>query len=313
MKIRIAILNYNGRELLEQSLQSIVEAARASPESCGVTVLDNQSRDGSELYVARNFKEVEFVRSASNRVFCSYNEYLSQVREEIVILLNNDITVERGFIEPLLEPFRRFSDAFFSCPRALHVRTRAYEGSLSKMEFRWGLLWGTARFPGFERIMNRENISMQCGFGAFHRERLLELGGFDDLYLPGTVEDADLCFRAYRRGWKGYYCPASVVYHVGQASFRRAFGEAGIRRINRRNLYLFVWKNIRNPFLLLEHVLFLPVHLLKYVLLGQWDFLLGFGDALRLLPRAIQRRMASRGDRSLVADRAIFELSRSIA
>jgi hypothetical protein len=39
---------------------------------------------------------------------------------------------------------------------------------------------------------------MQAGFGAYRKSFFLELGGFDDLYLPGTVEDCDICFRFWR-------------------------------------------------------------------------------------------------------------------
>ena len=153
---------------------------------------------------------------------------------------------------------------------------------------------------------------MQCGFGAFRRKFLVELGGFDDLYLPGTVEDSDICFRAWRRGWKGYYCPESVVHHIGQASFKKAFGESGIRRMNRRNLYLFVWKNIRDPFLMLQHLALIPVQLVKYAVKGERDFLLGFGDAARLLPRALEKRRSAKAERSLVPDRRIFAVSKGL-
>jgi len=230
-----------------------------------------------------------------------------------VILLNNDIIVEPDFVDPLLEVFERKPDAFFACSQALNVDTKAYEGSLSKMEFRWGMPWGTSRFTGYESGVHRQGISMQCGFGAFKRRILLALKGFDDLFLPGTVEDTDLCFRAYRQGWKGYYIPKSVVYHVGQASFKRDYGVSGLRRLNRRNLYLFVWKNIRSPWLIFQHLLFMPVHLVKYVVLGQWDFLMGFFDALRLLPKAIVKRRESVCEKTIVSERAIFKISRSIA
>jgi len=187
-----------------------------------------------------------------------------------------------------------------------------YEGCRSKLHMRYGLLWGTAIFKGFEKKIDVSGLTMQTGFGAFQRERFLELGGYDDLYLPGTVEDADLCFRAYRRGWKGYYCPNSVVQHLGQASFKKAFGTFGIRRLNRRNLYLFTWKNVRNPFILIKHLMMIPLHLLKYLLLGQWDLLLGFKDALGRLPEALKRRRMTREEKSNVSDRKIFQMSESI-
>jgi len=274
--------------------------------------LDNQSSDDSEEFVRQSFPDVDFISASANRVFCSYNEYAGTLHEDFIILLNNDIHVEENFVDPLLDALTQNEDAFFAAPKALHFESGDYEGCRSKLQIRAGLLWGAAIFPGFEKKVNDFGLSMQTGFGGFRRKRLLDLGGFDDLYLPGTVEDADLCFRAYRRGWRGYYCPESTVYHLGQASFKRAFGESGIRRMNRRNLYLFMWKNIRSRRIFIQHVLCLPLHLVKYILLGQWDFLGGFKDALGRLPEALKRRRMTREEKSNVSDRKIFQMSESI-
>lgn len=312
MNYRIVILNYNGSQLLRQCLPSICEAVKAGRFPGSVTVLDNQSCDESEDYVRSSFSEVEFVKSPTNRVFCSYNQYVKSVSEECVILLNNDIRVEPDFADRLVEVLQSDPDALFVAPQSRTFDGGEYEGSLSKMEFRWGLLWGSGRFENYRAFIDQAGLSMQCGFGAFRRSFFTELEGFDDLYLPGTVEDADLCFRGYRRGWKGYYCPASVVYHIGQASFKKAYGANGLKRINRRNLYLFTWKNIRDRRLLLQHLCLVPFHVIKYLLSGEFYFLLGFWDALSRLPYALERRRKAAQEASIRRDGAIFELSRQI-
>lgn len=309
---RIVILEYNGRALLEKCLPTIADAARKSRRRVRVTVLDNGTEAGTEEWIRKYFNDVDYVKAPANRVFCSYNDYVRTLGEKYVILLNNDIWVADGFADALIDALEREPDACFAAPRALHYETGEYEGSLSKMEFRWGLLWGTARFPGAAEKSKAAGRTMQCGFGAFRRDMFLELGGFDDLYLPGTVEDSDFCFRAYRRGWKGVYCPESVVYHIGQASFKKSFGSSGIRRINRRNLYLFVWKNIRDPWLVIQHVVLIPFQLLKYIVTLRFDFLAGFFQAVGRLPRALQKRRMSRGEVSVVPDRKIFEYSKAI-
>lgn len=310
--VRIVILNYNGCDLLRECLPSICEAAAKSKNHCRVTVLDNQSSDGSEMFIRQNFPKVAFVKSVANRVFCSYNPLVQAVSDEYIILLNNDIRVDEDFVDPLISALESHADAFFASPKALNYATREYEGGLAKLELRWGLLWGSSKFKDHEKKIETSGLTMQCGFGAFRRDIFLKLGGYDDLYLPGTVEDADLCFRAYRQGMKGYYCPKSVVYHMGQVSFKRAFGASGIRRLNRRNLYLFVWKNIRDSRLLACHLLMLPLQLLKYAFFGQIDFLLGFKDALRLLQTALKKRRDAAKEPSVLSDRAIFSMSRTI-
>lgn len=131
---------------------------------------------------------------------------------------------------------------------------------------------------------------MQSGYGAFDRKKFLLLGGYDDLFLPGRLEDSDLCFRAWKMGWKGYYVPDSIIYHKGAASFIKRFGKRTTLEIAHRNSFLFVWKNITDPVLLFEHAILLPARLILAALKGQWEFLSGFLKALKFLPIVIEKR-----------------------
>ncbi|MBI3315835.1 MAG: glycosyltransferase [Candidatus Omnitrophica bacterium] len=309
---RVVVLNFNGESLLKECLPSVTDSARKSKYRCAVTVLDNGSVDRSREVVAKDFPEVCFVQSRENKVLCSYNDYLKTLEEEFVVLLNNDMIVDPGFIDPLLDCLIRDPQAFFSTSKALGADRKTYEGSLSKIGFGRGLVWATSFFKGYEPKIGSRHKTMLCGFGAFRKSFFEALGGYDELYLPGTVEDLDLCYRAYRRGWVGYYCPESVICHLGQVSFKKRFGPSGIRRINRRNLYLFVWKNIRSRRLLAQHFIFLPLQLLKYLCCWQWDFIAGFFQALSRLPAALRRRAEDRSEPWTLADEQIFEISASI-
>lgn len=310
--VRIIILNYNGETLLSECLPSIILSAERFSGRCIVTVLDNCSVDGSQTLVAEKFPEVEFVRADSNKILCSYNDYLKQIDEPFVILLNNDIKVEPDFAGELIEFLTDREDAFFAAPKVLSPEDGRYEGGKSKMELKHGLLWGTSRFEGYQAGVENGGFSMQTGFGAFRRERFLELGGYDDLYLPGTVEDADLCFRAWKRGWKGYYCPSSVVWHMGQTSFKKVFGSAGISRMNYRNLYLFVWKNIRSKRLLVHHIIWILPQLLMQLLRCRWQCWWGFWDAVRRLQDALKRRRTEALKPAVMTEQQIFDVSRGI-
>ncbi len=319
LSCRIIVLNYNGRAILEACLPSVVAAAQQTSRQTRVTVLDNCSKDDSRDYVTRTFPQVEWVNAPENKIFCSYNRLVDETPEEAVLLLNNDIRVEPDFVDPLIEALENDADVFFAAPKTMSYDGTAYEGGRSKWEFRCGLPWGAAVFGGHEARLAESSLSMQTGFGVFRRSIFTALGGFDDLYLPGTVEDADLCFRAYARGWKGIYRPDSVVYHMGQTSFKKAFGLSGIERMNRRNLYLFTWKNIRSPFLWIEHLLLLPLRLIWDLLRGRWGLAAGLWDALGRLGAALRRRRSAAaartsapGSAALRSDSQIFAISRSL-
>lgn len=311
LSAEIFVLNYNGRDLLTECLPSVLEAAAHSPVPCPVTVIDNSSADDSVAVLRRHFPGVR-VLSMPNRVLCSFNDAARASTADIVFLLNNDLKLDKGFVAPLLRAFEEHSDAFLVAPKTWTFDNSRYEGSLSKMYFRFGQFGAMSRFDGFASKVDRPGLTMQSGFGAFHRQRFLELGGFDDLYLPGTVEDSDLGFRAYKKGYRGYYAPDSKAWHKGQATFKRSFSGSRLLALNQRNLYLFVWKNISAPDLLFQHLLWLLVRPAAFLLRGRFEFLQGLLMALPKASRALKRRRALRADKSVLTDRQVFRLSDGI-
>lgn len=311
-KAEIFVLNYNGADILKECLPSILKAAQDLPEPIPVTVIDNCSRDNSREVVETQFKGVRFYLAKSNRVLCSFNEAVEQTDAEIVFLLNNDLKTESDFLTPLLKVFEDHPDAFLVAPKAFTFDKSQYEGSLSKMIFRKGLFRIESRFPGYESRVDRPSYTMQAGFGAYKRKTFLELGGFDDLYLPGTVEDTDICFQAWRKGYACYYEPKSVLYHKGQATFKRTFGQSRILAMNQRNLYLFIWKNIDDVGIFLFHLLWLLPRPLLFLLKGRIEFIWGFFSAFPRLGAAIARRWRRRLAKPVRSDIEILRISESL-
>ena len=79
------------------------------------------------------------------------------------------------------------------------------------------------------------------------QRKFLELGGFDPLLHPFYVEDADISYMAWKRGWKVLYAPGSMVYHEHRGTIGKRFSSHYISRILRKNQILVVWKNIHEP------------------------------------------------------------------
>ncbi len=308
MTAEIFVLNYNGSDLLVECLPSLIQAARNS--GCLLTVIDNSSTDNSLEILNKQFPQARVVVSP-NRVLCSFNEAVKKSSADVVLLLNNDLKVDANFLQPLIQVFERYPNAFLAAPKAFTFDGAQYEGSLSKMSFRAGLLKSESRFPGYEAKIDIAGPTMQAGFGAFRRSIFLELGGFDDLYLPGTVEDCDLCFRAWKAGYAGYYEPKSLVFHKGQATFKKNFSRSRLLAINQRNLYLFMWKNITSPVLWFWHLVWLAPRPLYFLLKGRYEFMWGFFWALGRLPKSIVKRFSHSG-KKVLSDRQIFELSEVI-
>jgi O-antigen biosynthesis protein len=240
----IVIPNWNGRDLLEKYLPSVVAAAGRVPQS-EVIVVDNGSTDGSAAFLREYFPQVHVVALEENLGFAGgSNAGFRAARHDVVVLLNSDMRVEPDFLQPLLDGFtdaQVFSVAcqiFFSDPSKVREET-------GLTEFWWE--------RGNLRVRHRTEPSIRelypCGYGgggscAFDRRKFLELGGFDELLAPFYLEDTDLGYLAWKRGWKNLYQPASVVYHEHRGTIGRRFSEAYIQGVLKKNFLLFTWKNI---------------------------------------------------------------------
>lgn len=290
MKINILILNYNGIDLLKECLPSVVEASKKSSYSCSVTVVDNCSTDKSIEFLKSNFKEVNLIESKENKVLCSYNSAISTIDDDLVVMLNNDIKVEPDFIDPLVRTFLKHDDAFLVGPKCLSFDKKIYEGIRAKPFFRMGLFTALSRYSGYEKDVDRSGLTAQSPFGVFDRRKFVNLNGFDEMYLPGIMEEADLCYRAYKKGYRCYYEPRSIIYHMGQVTFKRYYKQRDALILAHRNSFLFIWKNISDFNLILKHIFLTPIRLVYSTLFGKIEVFLGFIAAIKMFPVAIRRR-----------------------
>lgn len=293
---RIISLNYNGKDLLKRFLPTLAKSAKASRFPCTVTVLDNGSTDGSVSYVQENFPEVTIIIAPENKVLCSFNDAVRQMDEDIVILMNNDMGTEKDFVDPLLETFLEKPDAFL-------VSTY---GDCSIAQERWGMIVADIAYTGVETFIEHPGCVFSAGVGAFDRKKFIELNGYDEIYLPGLYEDVDLCYRAWKMGWKGYYQPRSKKSHIGSASMSKRFTQTQLQALAFRNGILFMIKNISDPILLIKFGFFLMLRLIGAIVLGKWFFIQGFKEAIQRAHQAVQSRSRSiktvtQNDRQLLA------------
>lgn len=309
VKVVVLILNYNGAELLRNYLPSFQKAVRASRHLCRLAVIDNASTDDSIEILINEFPDVTLYPCSGNRVLCAYNEVASRIDDDVMVLMNNDIRADEKCIDPLVEPFLKNEKVFFVTPKCLGTSGR-YEGNRTRGYVRYGLFGSTAIYPGHEETIDLPGVTFQGGFGAFDRKKFLALGGYDDLYLPGRLEDADICFRAYKRGWTCRYEPAGIVHHEGGTSFHKLFGTRRTLVINWRNTFLFMWKNLNDRLLLLRCCFWLPARLAWSLMSGRSEIFRGYLEALSLRKEALRRREALKrsGSLSAIPDRDIFAM-----
>ncbi|MBI3278722.1 MAG: glycosyltransferase, partial [Acidobacteria bacterium] len=218
-------------------------------------------------------------------------------RHDVVVLLNSDMRVDPGFLAPLL--------AGFSDELVFAVSCQIFFSDANKVREETGLTqgrWAGGRLRVRHRVDDHVSELFPCFYGgggscAFDRGKFLELGGFDSLFAPFYLEDTDLGFLAWKRGWKVLYQPASIVYHEHRGTIGKHYSERRIQTVLQKNFILFAWKNMHDWRRLAGHFAYTFTESLVSAFFGDSPERATFGGLWRAclrLPRALRCRARAR-------------------
>jgi len=305
--VSIIIPSWNGKKLLEKNLPFLLKALKNTEISNEVIIVDDGSTDDTENFIKENYPEIKFIKLKTNCGFAhACNVGVLNSTNSIIYLLNNDVQVTDGFLEPVIKHFEK-KDTFAVNSREITIDRKNMDlHFLNWIEFKFGIFWNY-----YKEVKEPLNLpvyifAVSGGHSAFDKEKFLSLGGFDEMYSPIYWEDVDICYRAWKRGWKSIYESKSEVYHFAQSTIRRKYKEFYRKSIHWKNRFLFTWKNLKDTDLLFQHILFLPGSLI-IALFHRPFFTFGFLFALLHLDEVIKNRRREK-NKNLVSDKKILEL-----
>ncbi|WP_221394784.1 glycosyltransferase family 2 protein [Dyadobacter sp. NIV53] len=245
--VAIVILNYNGRHYLEKFLPNVLSHS----EGYEIWVADNASSDNSLQWLRDHYPAIKTFSISENKGYAGgYNEALKHINSQYYILLNSDIEVTTGWIEPVVS-FMESDPNIAACqPKILAYDFRThfeYAGAAGGYmdylgyPFCRGRIFDT-REEDLGQYDDERDVFWATGACLFVKsEAFHKAGGFDERFFA-HMEEIDLCWRLLNMGYRITYSGKSTVYHVGGGTLHKSNPKKTF--LNYRNNLIMLFKNL---------------------------------------------------------------------
>jgi len=216
----VAILNWNGLHHLRTFLPSVVKFSQGA----AILLIDNASTDESVNWVRQTYPSIEITINPSNKGFTiGYNLGLQAVKTKYAVLLNSDVEVSEGWLNPLIARMESDINVAACQPKVLSFKNKSkfeYAGASGGFIDILGYPFCRGRHFDHCEIDNGQyntaievfwvtGACMMVRMSAYHAHYGLEEHFF------AHMEEIDLCWRWQHAGYKLWVEPGSVVYHLG--------------------------------------------------------------------------------------------------
>jgi len=220
-RVAVVILNWNGKNYLRDFLPSVLASTYPNIE---IVVGDNASSDGSVQFLKTHYPSVTILRNDQNYGFTGgYNRILSRVEADYFILLNSDIEVVPGWIEPVINLMESDELIAAAAPKIKSFKEKncfEHAGAAGGFIDKFGYPFCEGRiFYEIEedrgQYQRSKEVFWASGAALFIKKKNWDdVGGFDERFFA-HMEEIDLCWRLKNIGLKVMYCAESEVFHVG--------------------------------------------------------------------------------------------------
>jgi GT2 family glycosyltransferase len=235
--ISVVIPNFNGVHLFPQTLPPLLAALNRVGLQNEVLIVDDCSTDDSIKYLTDNYPQVNVLPGDVNKGFSpTINRGIKAAKFDLVFLLNSDVKLKEDYFVHLVPYFER-SDTFGVMGQIVNWEDDRIQDGAKLPTFQGAKIKTFKNFLPSETPVQGGLYTMYLS-GAetlVNREKLLQLGGFDEIFAPYYIEDYELSLRAWRLGWKCYYEHRSVCRHKTSSSIKSKSRKKHIQTIYYRN------------------------------------------------------------------------------
>lgn len=203
MEVSIVIVNYNGKELLKTSLDSIKKHTAKNHE---IIVVDNNSDDGSVEFLRKNHKNVKIIRNKKNLGYSGINSALHHCGGKYIFFLNNDITIDKNCIGNMLKAIKKDEKIGMIAPKLVNFydKKRESAGTWVSRAFYNGHIGGRGKLMDVPYL----------GVGLLRKKTAEKFGYIFDPDYFIYAEDLDLGLRIRLIGQKVVFVPSAILNHM---------------------------------------------------------------------------------------------------
>ena len=218
MKASVIVLNWNGKHLLGECLDTLLAQSYKDFE---IILVDNGSTDDSVTFIQNNYADkVTLIVLKENQGFAGGNNVgIARAKGEYIILLNNDTSVDPHWMEELIRVATQDENIGSCASKIVNYYAHDEFDTLGHLMYADGLNRGRGKFEKDTGQYNLlEEVFFASGCAALFKKKMLdEIGLFDeDFFAYG--DDTDIGLRSRLAGWKCMYVPTALVYHKSSAS-----------------------------------------------------------------------------------------------
>ena len=236
------VLNYNGTEDTRECVSSLQQSGYPRLE---IVIVDNASPDGSAEVITRSFPDLPLLRQATNGGYAAGNNagirYVLARNADFILVINNDVVVEKGFLEPMVNMLRR--DSGIGVVNAKVFYQSAPQEIFSAVgEFSRWLCTGLNKGRDAEACRSTTlecDVDYVCGVLLLIRREVFETIGLLDERFFMYFEDVEFSQRV-RTQYRLAYTARSVAFHKsGGGKGWRAYTELYLYYHTRNRLWVF--------------------------------------------------------------------------